>query len=89
MVDKKETDVKDQPAPAESTAQAQQEGESLADLSIKDLLALRSIIDLASQRGAFKPSEMVSVGQNYEKLDTFLNIVIEQQQKEERAKGNA
>lgn len=63
-----------------------QTNETLADLSIKDLLALRSIIDLASQRGAFKPAEMVSVGQNYEKLDTFLNIVIEQQQREEKAK---
>lgn len=60
-------------------------GETLADLSIKDLLALRSIIDLASQRGAFKPSEMVSVGENYNKLDHFLNVVIEQQRREENA----
>lgn len=62
-------------------------GENLADLSVKDLMALRSIIDLASQRGAFRPSEMVSIGQNYEKLNTFLNIVIEQQQKEEARKS--
>lgn len=69
----------------QNITQQSEEDNTIADLSIKDLMALRSIIDLASQRGAFRPSEMVSVGQNYEKLNSFLNIVIEQQQKEEAA----
>ena len=45
------------------------------DLTVQDLQALKSIIDVASQRGAFKPNEMVSVGQVYNKLDLFLNAV--------------
>lgn len=50
------------------------------DLTVNDLQALKSIIDVASQRGAFKPNEMVAVGQTYQKLDTFLSAVATQQQ---------
>jgi hypothetical protein len=41
-------------------------------LTLTDLNAMKSIIDIASQRGAFKPNEMVVVGQTYNKLVTFL-----------------
>ena len=43
------------------------------DLNINDLNALKAIIDIASQRGAFKPGEMVVVGQTYNKLASFLD----------------
>lgn len=49
------------------------------DLTVQDLQSLKSIIDVASQRGAFKPSEMVTVGQTYNKLETFLAAVAQQQ----------
>ena len=49
------------------------------DLTVQDLQALKSIIDVASQRGAFKPNEMMTVGQNYSKLETFLAAVAQQQ----------
>ena len=49
------------------------------DLTIQDLQSLKSIIDVASQRGAFKPNEMMTVGQTYGKLETFLNAVAQQQ----------
>ena len=45
------------------------------DLTVQDLQALKSIIDVASQRGAFKPNEMMTVGQTYGKLETFLAAV--------------
>lgn len=45
------------------------------ELNINDLNALRVIIDIASSRGAFKPNEMVAVGQTYTKLSTFLDTV--------------
>lgn len=48
------------------------------DLTVTDLQALKSIIDVASQRGAFKPNEMITVGQTYTKLETFLNAVQQQ-----------
>jgi hypothetical protein len=44
-----------------------------ADLTINDLAAVKSIIDVASQRGAFKPNEMVAVGTVYSKIESFLN----------------
>jgi hypothetical protein len=46
--------------------------EENAELTITDLAAVRSIIDVASQRGAFKPNEMVAVGTVYTKLEKFL-----------------
>ena len=54
------------------------------DLTVNDLLALKSIIDVASQRGAFKPAEMSTVGQTYEKLERFLKA-IEDSQKSDQA----
>jgi hypothetical protein len=49
------------------------------DLTINDLNAMKVIIDIASSRGAFKPNEMVAVGQTYTKLTTFLETVASQQ----------
>ena len=49
------------------------------DLTVQDLQALKSIIDVASQRGAFKHNEMMTVGQTYGKLETFLAAVAQQQ----------
>ena len=40
---------------------------------------MKVIIDIASSRGAFKPNEMVAVGQTYAKLEAFLNAVAAQQ----------
>lgn len=51
------------------------------DLTVQDLQALKSIIDVASQRGAFRPNEMMTVGQVYTKLEQFLGAVAEQQTK--------
>lgn len=49
-----------------------------AELTVQDLNALKVIIDVASQRGAFKPNEMTTVGTTYTKLETFLNAVAAQ-----------
>ena len=59
----------------QATAQPQQQG---PDLTVNDLNALKSIIDVASQRGAFKPNEMMTVGQVYTKLEQFLAAVSQQ-----------
>ncbi len=45
------------------------------DLNISDLVALKSIIDVASQRGAFKANELEAVGKTYNKLNNFLESV--------------
>lgn len=51
-----------------------QQAES-TDLNINDLNAMKVIIDIASSRGAFKPNEMLAVGQTYNKLTAFLDSV--------------
>lgn len=55
-----------QSAPAETTD---------LQLTLNDLSAMKSIIDIASARGTFKPNEMVVVGQTYNKLTAFLESV--------------
>jgi hypothetical protein len=45
------------------------------DLNISDLVALKSIIEVASQRGAFKATELEAVGKTFNKLNTFLESV--------------
>lgn len=49
------------------------------DLTVQDLGALKAIIDVAAQRGAFKPSEMQAIGTIYNKLSGFLDAVGKQQ----------
>ena len=57
---------------AAASAQPQPQG---ADLNISDLVALKSIVEVASQRGAFKASELEAVGKAFNKLNTFLESV--------------
>tara|TARA_X000000950_G_C13316810_1_gene418900 strand:+ start:141 stop:470 length:330 start_codon:yes stop_codon:yes gene_type:complete len=57
------------------------------DLTVQDLNTIRSIIDVASQRGAFKANEMQAVGTTYNKLEQFLNSVAKVQ--EEAQKNSA
>jgi len=63
----------------EENTTAEATTESGAELTVQDLGAIKQIIDVASQRGAFKPNEMMTVGQVYNKLETFLNAVSAQQ----------
>lgn len=67
----------------EKTAKPATAGEAPAsqgpELTVQDLNALKAIIDVASQRGAFKPNEMMTVGQTYSKLEQFLLAVGAQQ----------
>ena len=62
---------------ANETATA--EAASSAELTVQDLASIKQIIDVASQRGAFKPNEMMVVGQTYSKLEAFLAVVQAQQ----------
>jgi hypothetical protein len=69
---------------AVNEAAAQQAAQSQTpagpDLNITDLAALRSIVEVASQRGAFKAAELESVGKVYNKLNTFLESVTKQKE---------
>lgn len=45
------------------------------ELNLNDLAAIRSILEVASQRGAFKAAELESVGKVFNKLNNFLESV--------------
>ena len=68
------TDTVQENAQAQETATQ----EPANELNINDLNAMKVIIDIASSRGAFKPNEMVAVGQTYTKLTAFLDQVAKQ-----------
>jgi hypothetical protein len=71
-----------QPA-AETTSDAAAQNPN--ELTINDLQAMKVIIDIASSRGAFKPNEMVAVGQTYTKLEAFLDVVAKQAEAQKAA----
>jgi len=48
------------------------------ELNIQDLATMKGIIDVASERGVFKPNEMAAVGIVYNKLEAFLAEVQKQ-----------
>jgi hypothetical protein len=68
-----EKEVVQEQSPAQETAAG-------PDLNITDLAALRSIIDVASQRGAFKAGELEAVGKIYNKLNSFIESVTKKEQ---------
>lgn len=59
------------------------EAPTQAELSVTDLMNLRSVIDVASRRGAFRAEEMSSIGVVYDKLNAFLNAVAPAKKPEE------
>jgi hypothetical protein len=61
--------------PATQTENASTQGQATAELNLNDLAALKSIIDVATQRGAFRANELEAVGKLYNKLTSFLDTV--------------
>jgi len=79
-------ETKNAEAPAQTeTAEANGSG---VELTVQDLGNIKQIIDVASQRGAFKPNEMTIVGNTYTKLEAFLGAVAAQQQAQTAAEGD-
>jgi hypothetical protein len=73
----------------EDQVQTEQKPADAAELNINDLQTLKAIIDIASSRGAFKPNEMVAVGQTYAKLESFLEQVAKQAEAQKAAAAGA
>jgi hypothetical protein len=63
-----------QTAPEQTAAPEAPQAQS-PDLNVNDLAALRSIIEVATTRGAFKATELEAVGKTFNKLNTFLEAV--------------
>ena len=75
----------DAPATATATPIQPSNPTQPTGIQIGDLQTVLNIIDLASQRGAFKANEMAMVGTTFNKLDGFLKIV-EKSQKDANKK---
>jgi hypothetical protein len=61
----------DAAAQTEATAAEKQ----AAELNISDLVAIKSIIEVATQRGSFKANELEAIGRTYNRLNVFLESV--------------
>jgi hypothetical protein len=62
-------------AGAAPEAPATTEAAERIELNINDLAAMKSLIDVVTQRGAFKAGELSSVGVLYDRLSKFLAAV--------------
>ena len=58
-------------------------------VSLNDLQLLANIVDLASQRGAFRGAELSQVGAVFDRLQKFLGFVAKQQEEREQAEQEA
>lgn len=65
------------------------EGAQVDSISLNDLQVLANIVDLASQRGAFRGNELTQVGAVFDKLSTFLNQVAAAQAANAEQEGGA
>lgn len=92
MANSKKTEaeaVNEEVASAETEAPEAEGTEAPESIGLQDLQLLAQIVDLASQRGAFRGNELTQVGAVYDKLSTFLNFVAEQNAANEEAEGEA
>ena len=88
---KQETSVEAE-AQVDAEAQPQGDQEVPESIGLQDLQLLANIVDLASQRGAFRGNELTQVGAVFDKLSAFLNYVAEANAKAEEeanAEGDA
>lgn len=58
-------------------------------ISLNDLQVLANIVDLASQRGAFRGNELTQVGAVFDKLSAFLAQVAAAQAEQAEEDGEA
>jgi hypothetical protein len=78
MTDENTTETVEETVAAEAAAPG---------LSIGDMATLKSIVEVASTRGAFRAEEMEVVGRTYNKLAAFVQAAIPQQEETAEADG--
>jgi len=65
------------------------EGQGVDSISLNDLQVLANVVDLASQRGAFRGNELTQVGAVFDKLSAFLQQVAAAQAANAEAEGDS
>lgn len=83
----KDKEVKQQEATSAPTPEEQIEAgnKQLEQLTVNDLIVIKNVFDVCSQRGAFKAEEFQTVGQVYTKLSNFLDTIMPKQPEGETA----
>ena len=56
-------------------------------ITVNDLSSVVNVIDVCTQRGAFKAAELEMVGKLYTKLKTFVDEQTKQSEQEEESKN--
>lgn len=56
-------------------------------ITVNDLASMVNIIDVCTQRGAFKAAELETVGKLYTKFKTFVDEQTKQSEQEEESKN--
>jgi hypothetical protein len=77
------------PGGEQPVAEAAAQAPAAPELTIQDLNNLRTIIDVATQRGAWRAPELAAVGSAFNRLNDFLNAVAPQQPAEAPAEETA
>lgn len=75
----KKEEIKEQVAQEEQVEAPSQAG-APDGISLNELQLLANIVDLATQRGAFRGNELSQVGAVYDRLTSFLSFVAQQQE---------
>ena len=88
MPEDKKTDAKTE-NPVTPEASTETTSSPDVNLTVADLRNLRTIIDIASSRGAFRGPELKPVGEAYDKLDQFVKAIDAKSQTEAPAEGES
>ena len=57
-------------------------------LTVADLRNIRTIIDISSSRGAFRGAELKTVGEVFDKLDSFLKAIDAKAEEQKKTENN-
>lgn len=81
--------AKNKKVETETAAEAATDKTVPDSISLNDLQLLLQIVDLATQRGAFRGAELSQVGAIFDKLNAFLTFIAEQQKAREEEAATA
>jgi hypothetical protein len=63
--------------------------ETNTNLTMSDMVAIRQVIDTACTRGAFRGNEMAEVGALFNKLEEFINTIIQPVETTDQTQGES
>ena len=59
----------------DTNTQPQETAPEIPAMTLQDLMALKSVVEAAAARGAFRAEEMTNIGTLYDKLANFLKAI--------------